>query len=172
MIEVFKEIKDFESYKISNLGRVINKDGVELKHRTHVSRGYEQVTLWDGFKHHKKYIHRLIAEAFLPNPNNYRTVNHINGIKCDNRLNNLEWCNDEKQQREAFRLGLRKKVGRYLSDELIFQIYEMYFAEDIKPKKISEKLELPFGTVRKICYGERCKSLLEEYRAKYLFNSK
>ena len=172
MIEVFKEIKDFEDYKISNLGRVINKEGLELKHRSLAGRGYQQVNLWDGKKHHKKYIHRLIAEAFIPNPNNYRTINHINGNRIDNRIENLEWCNDEKQQREAFRLGLRKKVGIYLSEELIYRIYNMYFKDNIKPKEISTKLNLSFGTVRKICYGERCKDLYREYRAKYLCNSK
>lgn len=171
MIEVFKEIKGFESYKISNLGRVINKDNFELKHRTHSKSGYKQINLWDGKKHHKRYIHRLLAEQFLPNPNNYRTVNHINGCKTDNRLENLEWCSDERQQREAFRLGLKKKTGRYLSDELIFTIYDMYFKEGIYPRKISEKLNLPFGTVRKICYRERCKDLYREYRANVLGNT-
>ena len=172
MIEVFKKIKGFESYKISNFGKVINKDGLELKHRCLAGRGYMQVNLWDGNKHHKKYIHRLLAEAFIPNPNNYRTVNHINGNKTDNRLENLEWCSDEKQQREAFRLGLKKKVGKYLSNELIHIIYNMYFKKNIKPKKISLIVGFPFGTIRKICYGERCKDLYREYRAKYLCNNK
>ena len=172
MIEVFKEIKGFESYKISNQGKVINKEGLELKHRSLAGRGYLQVNLWDGKKHHKKYIHRLIAEAFIPNPNNYRTVNHINGNRVDNRIENLEWCNDEKQQREAFRLGLKKKVGIYLSDELIHKIYDLFFQDEVKPKEISTKLNLSFGAVRKLCYGERCKDLYREYRAKYLCNNK
>lgn len=169
MIEVFKEIKDFESYKISNLGKVINKNGQELKHRTLAGRGYKQVTLWDGKRHHKKYIHRLLAEAFIPNPNKYRTVNHINGDKLDNTLSNLEWCSDEKQQRETFRLGL-KKVGTYISDDDIYTIYDMFFEQNIKPKRISEILNKPFGTIRKICYGERCKDLYREYRANHYLN--
>ena len=172
MIEVFKEIKDFESYKISNLGRVLNKDGIELKQKTKTNSGYLQIHLWDGTKHHHKYIHRLIAEAFLPNPNNYRTVNHKDGNKTNNTLDNLEWCSDERQQREAFRLGLKKKVGRYLSDELIFTIYDYFFKKNIKPRRISEILDLPFGTVKKICYRERCKDLFEEYRSNYLDNTK
>lgn len=169
MIEVFKEIEGFNSYKISNIGRVINDKGQELKHRILSNRGYKQVSLWDGKKHKKKYIHRLLAVAFIPNPNNYRTVNHINGIKTDNSLSNLEWCSDERQQREAFRLGL-KRVGVYISDVEIFNIYDMFFKKHIVPRKIAEILSKPFGTIRKICYGERCKDLLREYRANHCLN--
>ena len=55
-----------------------------------------------------KKLHRIIAETFIPNPNNYPVVNHINGNKLDNRVENLEWCTQSWNNKEAYRLGLRK----------------------------------------------------------------
>lgn len=109
-----------------------------------------------------------MAEAFILNPDNLRTVNHKDGNKLNNTLDNLEWASDEWQQRHAFKLNLKQKVGRYISDEEVFHIYKLYYEQHISPKKISEMLNMPFGTIRKICYQERCKDLFEKYRANLL----
>ena len=69
------------------------------------------------------------------------------------------------QQTHAFLIGLKPK-GITFTKEQLFEIYDMYFNKHIYPRKIAEILKKPFGTIRKLCYGERCKDILREYRDK------
>ena len=166
-MELFKIIEEFPDYQISNLGNIKNKKGqlLNIGHRRSNS-GYIQVRLSKNGKYYYRYIHRLLALAFIPNPNGYRTINHIDGNKLNNSISNLEWASDEMQQRHAFLQSL-KPHGQSFTREQLFEIYDMFFKKHIYPKKISEILNRPFGTIRKICYGERCKDILREYREKH-----
>ena len=166
-MELFKIIEEFPNYEISNLGNIKNSKGQLLKIGNRKSNsGYLQVRLSKNGKYYYRYLHRLIAEAFIPNPNNYRTINHIDGNKLNNSIKNLEWASDEMQQRHAFLQSL-KSHGFSFTREQLFEIYDMFFNKHIYPRKISEILNRPFGTIRKICYGERCKDILREYREKH-----
>lgn len=90
MKEIWKPVQGFESkYEISNFGNIRNTKGKQLSPWDN-REGYLCIDLWDGKRTHKK-IHRLVAEAFIPNPNNLPLVNHINEEKYDNRVDNLEW---------------------------------------------------------------------------------
>lgn len=166
-MELFKDIEGFENYQISTLGRVWSKSRHKImsvgNHKS--NSGYIQVMLYKDGKYHWKYIHRMVAKAFLENPTILRTVNHKDGNKLNNKVDNLEWASDEQQQRHAFLIGL-KHYGIALTEEEIFDIYKMFFEQHIFPKKIATKMGKPFGTIRKICYGERCKDLLRKYRDK------
>ena len=92
MIEVWKPIRGFEHYySISNQGRVFSIRRNKLLKPKIDQYGYEQVTLSVSGKCYYRTVHRLVAQTFIENPNHYPTVNHINEIKTDNRVENLEW---------------------------------------------------------------------------------
>ena len=107
--EIWKDIIGFEQYyQVSNLGRVRSKDRIVITPKTSYfkkgrilipsldSKGnYLFVGLHVNNKVKLIYIHRLVAQNFIPNPHNYKQVNHINENKKDNRADNLEWCTAE-----------------------------------------------------------------------------
>ena len=94
MIEEWKAIPGYEGlYEVSNKGNVRNVRRNTLLRLPKNNNGYIQVCLCKNGKRYKKYVHRLVAEVFIPNPYNLPQVNHINEDKTDNRVENLEMCN-------------------------------------------------------------------------------
>lgn len=90
-----KAIPEFDGYVVSSDGTVFSKKhGTPLK-PTDNGRGYKRVTLWRNGKPKCVYVHRLVANAFIPNPNNLPQVNHKDENKSNNRADNLEWCTDK-----------------------------------------------------------------------------
>lgn len=115
MKEIWKDVKEFEGlYQVSNFGRVkslnYNHTGKGRVLNPYVDNtGYCQVSLYKNGKMYQKQIHRFVAETFIPNPNNLECVNHINGIKTDNRIENLEWCTRKENIIHALKNGLKKE---------------------------------------------------------------
>lgn len=121
-MEIWKDIKGYEGlYQVSNIGRIMslrryvlhNYGGLRevperiLRPGTD-SNGYQLVALYsDGIRRSIK-VHRLVATAFLHNPNNKPEVNHKNGIKSDNTVGNLEWATRIENNQHALDIGLRK----------------------------------------------------------------
>lgn len=93
MQEIWKDIKGYEDlYQVSNLGRVKNKKTNNIR-KTYISKiGYYAINLYKKDNRKTTFLHRLIAEAFIPNPNNLPCVNHKDENKLNNNLDNLEWC--------------------------------------------------------------------------------
>ena len=115
MKEIYVDIAGYNGkYKVSNLGNVMSmnyrgntkkpKVLVPIKHHL----GYLLVHLVDSEAKNKiKMIHTLVAEAFIPNPEGKKFVNHIDGNKQNNRVNNLEWATSKENMNHAIRTGLR-----------------------------------------------------------------
>lgn len=110
--EIWKPIREFEGlYEVSNFGEVksLPRNGTILKPRLLIgfidSSGYQQVLLTSK-RFHKK-IHRLVAEALIPNPDNKPCVNHIDRIKTNNHVDNLEWCTYKENTIHSFKTGRR-----------------------------------------------------------------
>lgn len=147
-------------YFVSKDGKVLNsKTGRFLKNQNN-GNGYEKITLTiDGIQC-QKLIHRLVAELYIPKIKFKNQVNHINGIKSDNRVENLEWCNNAENQIHAHLNGL-KGNGNLLwngkfSKEDIEKIKNLK-KDGILQYKIAEIMNTTKGTVSEIINGKRYK---------------
>ena len=121
-MEIWKDIPGYEGlYQVSSGGSVRSVDRV-IPHKRHgvcnckgkelslvVSRkGYRTVNLMVNGTHYLEFVHRLVATAFIPNPENKSQVNHIDGDKGNNNVNNLEWCSGSENSQHAWDTGLQK----------------------------------------------------------------
>ena len=92
MISSLGRVKSLAYDIVDSIGRHVRRKEKLMKVKVCSSTGYPQVNLWVGEKNKPFSIHRLIAEAFIPNPNNYPCVNHIDEDRSNSVLGNLEWC--------------------------------------------------------------------------------
>lgn len=107
--EIWKETS-IPGYFVSNLGGFRGRSGKPIKQQIHKNGYYVYAMRPEGRKGACKCIkiHRLIAEAFIPNPENKPFVNHIDGNKLNNNVNNLEWCTNQENVIHAYKMGLCK----------------------------------------------------------------
>lgn len=145
-------------YQVSNLGRIkslklwtgsmfINKEKI-LK-PTKYKNGYLNVIL----KGKHFLVHRIVALTFLENKNNLPIVNHINGIKTDNRVENLEWCTYSHNEKEAYKIGIKnpkptKAILQYDLDGNLIREWKSI-------SQIKKELGYSTGSIYDVCKGNR-----------------
>ena len=107
--ELWRDWPQDPRIKVSNKGNVVScKRGAPYPLKVWRDHGgYQRV----GAGYGSQLVHRLVADTWIPNPNHYRDVNHINGDKDDNRVENLEWVTHSENLRHAHRTGLKKHTG-------------------------------------------------------------
>lgn len=113
IMEIWKDVNGYEGlYKVSNIGNILslkfNRGKKEkLLAKTLNQWGYYFVCLTKNEKKDTSSIHRLVAEAFIPNPENKNTINHKDGNKINNHVSNLEWCTISENLKHSFKTGQR-----------------------------------------------------------------
>ena len=145
--EIWKDIKGFENlYQVSNLGNVktlgnmarakcIDKNGIRKPQINH--KGYLGVILHKDGIYYQKLIHRLVAEAFIPNPENKQQVNHIDTNKQNNCVENLEWTTQDENMAHAASHGIYKKISPRQKEAQLKNIIKAIEAEKKQVVKIN-----------------------------------
>jgi hypothetical protein len=160
---LWRDVAGYEGlYLVSTLGelksidRVIKtKDGKSFfrKGRNITIRknnfGYYETRLYKSGKKKSAFMHRIIAEAFIPNPHDYPQVDHINGDKRDNRICNLRWVSRSQNMKAAYELGLcknRRCNRRQVIDTCTNKVYSSML-------EAAKANDIPYGTFKSLMYG-------------------
>jgi len=156
MLEIWRDIKNYEGiYEVSNLGRIksISRNGTIKENRIlkpNKVMGYSQVGLQKyGTRKYKK-IHRLVAEAFIPNPENKKEVNHKDGNKTNNCVDNLEWVTTSENQLHSYyelKNNIKSVIQLSLNNEIIKEWESI--------AKVEQELKISNADICKCCKGKR-----------------
>lgn len=150
-------------YEASETGEIRNKTTKHIRKQRMNKYGYCQINISrnDGTgKSNTMLVHKLIAETFIPNPDQLPEVNHIDGDKSNNHVSNLEWCTKSDNQKHAHKLGLSHVYHgedhpcAKLTNEEVKQVKQMYM-EGVSQQKIADFFHVSNTTVRRVLNGER-----------------
>lgn len=141
------DIKGFEDYQITDDGRVWSKKSNKWKKQSKNRNGYLVVSMYGNNGVPRiKTIHRLVAEAFIPNPDNKPCIDHKSTVKTDNRVENLQWCTyAENNRNELTRLHMSEALkGKTVSDDTRKKLSEIR-----KGKSLSEETKKKLSDIHK-----------------------
>lgn len=159
----FLPIKGYEGlYEISDTGivrsldrKLLGKDGHTYPYKGRILRTnlnkqviYPQVRLWKDNKGTWFYIHRLVAQAFIPNPNNLPEVNHIDGNRTNNHVSNLEWVTSSENSFHAVQTGLRVYTNRLTKEEFVDCLWDVIQGESYASLSQRVPYKVPFLSVK------------------------
>lgn len=161
---IWKSIPGFSNYSISNTGLVKNNQTNRLKKTTVDNYGYLMFGITKNYKQKAFRIHRLLAQLFIENPKNQSVINHKDGNKLNNSLNNLEWCTYKHNNIHAFNTGLNMHIGENNTASKITEkdaleiIKELNFG--LRIIDVSKKLNISYNIVKNIKNGKNWKRVV------------
>lgn len=129
MLEQWKSISEASNYEVSNLGNIRNKTTLQILKGRLSKSGYYQVSIKinETGKFSNRYIHRLVAQYWIDNPKNKREVNHKDGNKLNNNVENLEWVTSSENQKHRHSIGITKtsqrRVGKFTVDGVLIKAF-------------------------------------------------
>lgn len=169
----WKNVEGYEGvYEISDTGLLRNTKRGKIVSPTLDRYGYVRYGLHKSGKMVCAQAHRLVAKAFIPNPDQKPQVNHINGIKTDNTASNLEWCTNSENHRHRFQVLGRVPNNRLLSREEVFEILRTKIAKGSRNtnhrQALADRYQVSVATIKAVRSGRNYSEYFNEYKALFI----
>jgi len=154
MKEVFLDIPNYEGlYQVSNFGNVKNTRTRKLLRPAKDTSGYKFVYLYKNNSRKAISVHRCVALAFLPNPNNYPQINHRDEDKTNNFVDNLEWCDNKYNANYGTRT--KRSAESHQKPILQFDKKGLYLRDWSSITNASKDLNIQYSSISQCCSGHR-----------------
>lgn len=149
--EIWKVIPDYSDYAVSNVGNIVTINTGRLR-KFSDHKGYKQCMVRKNGKSYNKFVHRLVANAFLPNSSTEQVIDHINGIRDDNRVKNLRWCTVNENLHFPLAKDHRKYLYKPCSQYTLEGIFK---ASYISLFEAENQTGINSGAIHNCCVGRK-----------------